>query len=97
VHDQFANAFYGSALWQRTRKMYREQHHGLCERCLKRGLIVPGDEVHHKTPLTPENIHDPRITISPANLELLCKACHEAEHGDARRWRVDAAGTIELR
>ena len=62
---------------------------------MKKGLIVPGDEVHHKIRLTPENITDPSIALNWDNLELLCKACHQEEH-QAIRWRVDDMGRVEL-
>ena len=96
MHQQFANAFYSSTAWKRTRKAYMVSRRGLCERCLARGLIVPGVEVHHRTELTPANINDPRVTLNPANLELLCRDCHATQHG-ARRWTVDAAGHVEAR
>lgn len=68
---------------------------GLCERCLARGLITPGDEVHHREKITPENIDDTGVTLNFANLELLCKACHLAEHQQIR-WRCDEAGHVVL-
>ena len=49
----------------------------MCERCHKE----PGYIVHHKVWLTPKNIHDPSISLSFANLEYVCKACHDAIHG----------------
>lgn len=59
------------------------------------GLYVPGEIVHHKTPLTPENIHDERITLNPDNLELLCRECHEKAHGAKDfRYSVNADGSI---
>ena len=96
MHEQFANAFYSSTAWKNARRAYWQKRGGLCERCLARGIVQPGDQVHHKTPLTPENIHDPRIALDERNLELLCRGCHEMQHG-ARRWRVDAAGAVEIR
>lgn len=72
----------------------------VCERCLKRGLIVAGSkerplEVHHKVPLTPENINDPNVTLNWENLELLCKDCHEEERQrTTRRWKVDESGRV---
>ena len=40
----------------------------------------PGEIVHHKTHLTPENIDDPTVTLNEDNLELLCRDCHGVEH-----------------
>jgi 5-methylcytosine-specific restriction endonuclease McrA len=52
----------------------------LCERCLAKGKYVPGDEVHHKIHLNPDNINNPEITLSWDNLELLCQSCHQSHH-----------------
>lgn len=97
MHAQFANAFYGSQAWKKCRADYRQYRGGLCERCLAKGLIVPGTDVHHKQHLTPDNLSDPAVTLSWANLELLCKPCHDAEHEQAARLtRTDADGHVEL-
>ena len=48
---------------------------GYCEVCRE----VLGYIVHHKTPLTPENITDENITLNFANLQFDCKACHDRE------------------
>ncbi len=80
----WANKFYGSTAWKNCRKGFFQAKSGLCESCLRRGLITPGTEVHHKTPLTPQNIEDPTITLNWDNLELLCKACHDEQHTQGR-------------
>lgn len=94
----FAHKFYASVAWENCRAAYRRYRGGMCERCAARGLIVPGTQVHHKTRLTPNNINDPRITLSFENLELLCDDCHAAEHAERertkRRWRVDKSGSV---
>ena len=36
--------------------------------------------MHHKVRLTPENIHEPAVTLNFENLELLCQECHNREH-----------------
>ena len=76
-------------------KGYRKKVGGLCERCMKKGLIVQGEEVHHKIKLTPENLKNPDIALNWKNLELLCKNCHMEEH-KGTRWRVDKDGRVEL-
>lgn len=71
---------------------------GLCERCMKQGLIVPGEIVHHKIRITPDNVDDPAITLNAANLELLCRDCHAEEHsGKRRRYKVDELGRVTAR
>lgn len=94
--DKFAEDFYHSWAWTKCRKAYTKRAGGLCERCLKRGLIVAGSQVHHKTRLSPDNINNPEITLNFDNLELLCEECHQREHKNAPRWRTDANGHVEL-
>ena len=93
---EFAKTFYLSKAWKQTRDAYAKQAGELCEECLSRGLIVPGEIVHHKTPLSPANINDPAIALDFSNLELVCRDCHAMKHG-GRRWKVTAEGGIAPR
>jgi 5-methylcytosine-specific restriction endonuclease McrA len=70
------NRFYRSAEWQIARAEKIASVNGRCEKC---GAI--GEEVHHIIPLTTENINNPEITLGKGNLILLCKDCHNEEHG----------------
>lgn len=70
-----ARAFYTSAAWIKCRTGYMQSQHYVCERC---GGI--GEICHHKTYITPENIHDPYITLNWDNLECVCQHCHNVEH-----------------
>jgi 5-methylcytosine-specific restriction endonuclease McrA len=72
---EFAKKFYNSKEWIKCREAFKQSKFGICERC-----GMPGEEVHHKEHLTPENINDPYITLSFENLELLCSSCHSIEH-----------------
>ncbi len=92
---KFARTFYKSGAWTKCRQAYKTSVGGLCERCLAKGLIVPGVEVHHKIRLTPENIDDPAIALCFDNLELLCADCHQEEHRPTR-WRTDELGRVDL-
>ena len=76
----FSRKFYNSKAWIQCRKAYKLSVNGLCERCLAKGLYVPGYEVHHKIYLSPQNINDPYITLGWENLEFLCSSCHSIEH-----------------
>ena len=89
--------FYKTAAWLKCRDGYIKHVGGLCERCLARGLIVPGYIVHHKCYLNAENITDPSITLNWDNLEYLCKYHHNNEHfGEQkkRRFSIDANGKV---
>lgn len=81
----YAKAFYKTKAWKNCRAGYIVSVGGLCERCLRNGLYVPGTMVHHKVHLTPQNIDDPTITLNWSNLELLCRDCHKDEHLDDMR------------
>ena len=81
---EFSYDFYHSKEWQKTRDLVIQKRHGLCERCLAKGIIKTGNTVHHKIELTPENINDPRISLGLDNLQLLCRDCHADVH---RKWK----------
>lgn len=91
----FARQLYMSPAWIKSRTAYAESRGWLCERCAARGLIVPGDEVHHKVRLTKDNLRDPDIALAWDNLELLCKDCHLQEH-DKRIARTDEGGHADI-
>lgn len=72
---EFARGFYLSKEWRRTRAYIVARDHGLCVKCGR-----PGEIVHHKEHLTPENINTPEIALGENNLELLCRDCHAIAH-----------------
>ena len=94
----YAESFYKSKRWQSTRQAYLKSVGGLCERCLKKGLYRPAVIVHHKVYIAPETINNPEITLNWANLEAVCRECHEDEHkgGRDRRYKVNEDGTVEI-
>ena len=94
----WAAFFYSSQAWQHMRDYVFRRDQGLCQDCLKKGRITPAEEVHHITPITPENITDPSITLNEENLISLCKECHKARHG-ARdyRYTVDEFGNVTIK
>jgi 5-methylcytosine-specific restriction endonuclease McrA len=67
--------FYKSKEWLLARTIKINAAQGKCERC---GAL--GEDVHHKTRLTVQNVMDTSISLNQDNLELLCKKCHNAEH-----------------
>ena len=76
----FAHAFYHSKAWKKVRKTVWDRAHGLCEECYRRGEVKPADVVHHRIPLSPENMSDPSISLNPDRLVALCHECHTEEH-----------------
>lgn len=85
--QEFAKTFYRSKKWQSCRAAFIEERRtidgGLCQRCHERmGYIV-----HHRIHLTPQNIDEPSVSLTFANLEFLCHECHNDEHF-GRKMRV---------
>jgi len=72
------NKFYNSQKWRRVSKTFLKSKYYICERC---GGV--GEVAHHKIYLDRWNVHNPEIAYSMDNLECLCLACHNAEHGNA--------------
>ena len=100
--SEAVEAFYVSWTWRRCRKAFAESKGKLCERCLRRGVIESGSkdqplEVHHKIPLTANNVTDPKVALNWENLELLCKKCHDEEkERKQKRWRIAPDGRVIL-
>lgn len=91
----FAKQFYTSQAWKKCRESYTKKARGLCEVCLAKGYYVPGEIVHHKVHITPQNISDPSVTLNYDNLQLVCRECHAEIHGrKKRRYTIDAQGRV---
>mgnify|MGYP005773827199 CR=1 FL=1 len=90
----FAKRFYKSKAWQKARDAYASSVGWLCEDCLSLGIYKPGEIVHHKIELTPDNINNPMISLSWDNLKLVCRECHAKEHGNTKRYKVDTFGRV---
>lgn len=69
---------------------------------MAKGLVTPAEIVHHKQPLTDDNISDLSISLSWGNLQALCRQCHAEAHEEMyrqrtkRRYRVDKFGKVEI-
>ena len=102
MRSQEVETFYTSWTWRKCRKAFAESKKNLCERCLSRGIIEAGSkeqplEVHHKIPLTADNVKNPKVALSWDNLELLCKPCHDKEQQRrAKRWKIQPDGTVVI-
>jgi 5-methylcytosine-specific restriction protein A len=74
-HEKY-NAFYQSRDWRALRAAKFVQANGVCERCLKNGIVRVGREVHHIVPIDKD--WSKRLDIN--NLVCLCSDCHNSEH-----------------
>lgn len=62
---------------------------------MEKGIIKPGEIVHHIEHITPANIHDDSITLNENNLMLVCRDCHAAIHkGYEPRYKFDELGRV---
>jgi len=90
-----ATGFYDSQAWKNTRRNYRQSVGGLCERCLKRGIIQSADIIHHRVPLTEETVKDLNMSLNWDNLQALCRKCHGEVHAELDRERKGLRYTID--
>lgn len=103
IMQEWKQKFYGSQAWKVTRENYKKHVNGLCEKCLIKGLYVPGEIVHHKKHLTALNVNDPSVSLAFDKLELLCRKCHAEEHPEVyrrkkyeKRYEINEFGGIIL-
>ena len=75
--DPDIERFYKTYAWKKSRESFLKEKGGLCEICLSKGLIEPAVHVHHRKPITPENLNDPSVTLDHSNLMALCEQCHQ--------------------
>ncbi|MBA2686895.1 MAG: HNH endonuclease [Gemmatimonadaceae bacterium] len=79
-HTATARRVYDGAQWKKLRAIVRRAQ-PLCQRCGR-----PSQQVHHKNGQLDDMRFDSADPFN-SNLEALCRACHEALHGHARRAR----------
>ena len=75
-YNEKYSSFYNSKSWLVLREQKFNDANGLCEKCLEKGIVKCGIEVHHKIPI--EENWSKRLDYD--NLILLCKECHQEEH-----------------
>lgn len=73
------HAFYLSSDYKKLSLMLKVKSGGKCAHC--GGVFDIGFlRTHHIEELTLDNIHDPRVTLNPDNIEVICHDCHNKEH-----------------
>ncbi len=80
--------FYWKRKWKLTREEVYKRAGGLCENCMKQGIVRAGEIVHHIKHITPTTMNDSSIAYNPDNLILLCRECHSKEHQKNKNKRV---------
>ena len=68
--------------WQEVKRIVWQRTNGLCEECMKQGIVRAGVDCHHIVPVetatTPQEME--RLCFDVNNVRLLCIACHSAIH-----------------
>lgn len=100
--SKLTKVFYATQAWKDTRRNYKQSVGGLCERCLAKGIIEPAEIIHHKIPLTVDNVSDVNISLGWNNLQALCRKCHAEVHEEmymarsGRRYKIDELGRVDI-
>ena len=83
------------------------QNNPLCEICSAAGIITPGTEVHHITPVDTgaNDMERTRLAYDMSNLQTLCHKCHIIAHVELQsksakqtqaRNKAKRAGFVEM-
>lgn len=75
------NKFYTSRTWRAFREVLIAENGGVCNRCHKVFIDTSQLEVHHRKHLKGTDYSDYNKTFDRDNLEVICKQCHNDEHG----------------
>ena len=80
--DKFYQRLLNSKRWQEVKRIVWQRTNGLCEECMKHGIVRAGVDCHHIVPVetatTPQEMA--RLCFDVNNVRLLCIACHSAIH-----------------
>lgn len=74
-HEKY-QYFYNSKSWHDLRNFKWQESNGLCELCLKDGIINEAREIHHIVPI--EKDWNKRLDYD--NLIALCPSHHQEQH-----------------
>jgi 5-methylcytosine-specific restriction endonuclease McrA len=92
---EWQTKFYNGAAWRKLRDHYRASRGMRCEDCGK--LIRGKSVVDHVEEVTPRNHDDPRVTLNPDNLRLLCLECHNRKtFGEKTRTGIWEGRSVNL-
>lgn len=73
---------YDSRTWKELRIAKLRSTDGLCEECMKQGIVTAARCVHHVVPIEAARTKDEmkRLAFDANNLRALCFACHARIH-----------------
>lgn len=77
-YNYYYNDFYKSKAWKAVRLQVLKRDSFLCQKCKRAGRVTPASTVHHIISIRV----DYSKRLDPKNLEVICAACHNAEHNE---------------
>ena len=87
--------YYNSQAWKSLRNEYFNNH-PLCEECLKRDIVSPGEHVHHKLPFI-KGVNEQQkwdILLNINNLITLCETCHYGIHDRMKKYGLSFCDSL---
>lgn len=86
---------YNSIAWKRLRNVYYSLH-PICEECVKRNVVTPAVEVHHKRKWSSGETEEEqwKLFLSESNLISVCKACHLGYHLKMDRYELNTCDEL---
>ena len=78
---EYSRTLYRSSRWRKLRRVFLQEH-PLCVQCQELGTLTPASVVDHITP----HKGDEALFFDEANLQPLCKPCHDRKTVEEGRW-----------
>ena len=72
--------FYCSKRWRDLTYSLKIKANGKCNRCNETLLDFSKLIGHHRIELNEDNVYDPKVSLNPDRIEIICHDCHNKEH-----------------
>jgi len=86
---------YSTQAWRNLRNVYYSLH-PICEECLKRNVVTPAEEVHHRRKWSSGETEEEqwKLFLDEKNLISVCKADHRAYHLKMDRYGLNSCDDL---
>jgi 5-methylcytosine-specific restriction protein A len=89
INNEIHSIVYNTSKWRELR-IYFLSKNPLCKRCLDKGILTLGIDVHHIIEITNGKTKEDkqRLGFDYTNLKTLCKECHIEEHHNKKNINI---------